>query len=169
MIDSGSVGTFINRATAEKMKLCIFPKSKTVSLADPNCTVQIIGKVIVDLSLNSHIYTSVVVEVIDSLFFDVIIGKDILQNHGKVTLKFAGPKNELIVGAVNRSGSFPAMLVEPPPLFSNLSGAVKPIAAKSRRYSPADSNFIKSEIEIVERRSHRAFCIPLESTAACRC
>ena len=39
-------------------------------------------------------------EVLDCLFVDVISGKDILQKHKQITLKFNGSKDELIVGGV---------------------------------------------------------------------
>ena len=85
-------------------------------------------------------------EELDCLFVDLITGKDILQKHKKVTLKFNGFKDELIVGAVRSSETFPAMCVAPIPLFTIISSSIKPIATKSRRSSPADSGFISEEV-----------------------
>ena len=41
---------------------------------------------------------------------------------------------------------FPAMKVPPPPLFTNLTSNVKPIATKSRRFTKQDQEFIKLEV-----------------------
>ena len=78
VIDSHSCLTFINKNAAEKLKLIVSPRSKIVSLADPTCKAQVTGEVFVDLTFDSHLYSGVVMEVLDCLFVDVIIGKDIL-------------------------------------------------------------------------------------------
>ena len=94
-----------------------------------------------------RIYNSAltIVEVIDKLFVDIIIGKDILKKYKKVTFNFKGPQNELVIGAVTKDENFPLMKVSPPPLFTNLSDNIKPIATKSRRHSEANCKFIKEE------------------------
>ena len=117
MIGSGSNSTFINKSTANKLKLPIILKNKTVSLADPN----IIGEVIIDITLNNIKHNSVIVEVIDTLFVDLIIGKDILSKHKKVTFNFNGSENELLIGAVTQNETFPTMKVKPPPIFMDFS------------------------------------------------
>ena len=124
VIDSGNCLTFINKNAAIKLKLIISPRSKCVSLADPTCKAQVIGKVVVDLTLDSQLYSCVVMEVLVCLFVDIIIGKDILQKHKKVTLNFSGSNGELIVGGVRSSGTFPAMRVAPLPLFTNVSSSI---------------------------------------------
>ena len=146
MIDSGSVSTFINFSTAKKLNLLIFPKQKTLSLADDHQKARIVGEVIVNVTLENNIFNNFVMEVMENLFTDVIVGKDLLKNFEKVTFKFGGPKQELFVGAIENA-IFPEMKVDPPPLFSNLSSDVTPVATKSRRYSEADHVFIKSETE----------------------
>ena len=145
MIDSGSVCTYINKATAESLNLFIIPKDKSVSLADDSHKAKIVGEVVVDLTLKERIIPGIVIEVIENLFIDVIIGKDLLRRHKKVTFNFGGPGKELIIGAV--SNHFPEMNVEPPSLFENLSPNIKPIATKSRRYSNEDTKFIKEETQ----------------------
>ena len=57
-IDSSSCPTFINKNAAEKLKLVVSPRSKSVSLVDPTCKVQVIGEVVVDLTwtnLNTNV------------------------------------------------------------------------------------------------------------------
>ena len=79
LIDSGSCSTFINKNTAEKLKLIVSPKSKCVSLTNSTSKAQVFGEVVVDLTLDSHLYSGVAMEIQDCLFVDVIHGKDILQ------------------------------------------------------------------------------------------
>ena len=61
MIGSGSNSTFINKSTANKLKLPIILKNKTVSLADPNHKANVIGEVIIDITLNNIKNNSVIV------------------------------------------------------------------------------------------------------------
>ena len=136
----------MNKSMAKKLNLFIIPKNKSVSLADENQKAQIVGEVIVNLKLNNNTNNGIVVEVIDGLFIDFIVGKDILRKHNKVVFKFNGPQKGLIIGAVGvDSDSFPEMKVPPPPLFKHLSENIKPIATKSRRFAAADFKFIKEE------------------------
>ena len=143
MIDSGSYSIFINNA-GEKLKLILSPRSKSLFLADPTCKAQVIGEVVVDLTLDLFVFRCG-----DGgmrLFVNVIIEKGSLQKHKQVTLKFSGSKDELIVGAVKSSGTFTAMRVAPLLLFTNVSCYIKPMTTKSRQYCPADSTFISKEV-----------------------
>ena len=63
-----------------------------------------------------------------------------------MTLKLNGPGAELVIGAVNKYNPFPSLNIPPPPLFSYLSPKTPPIATKSRRYTIADTKFIKEEM-----------------------
>ena len=143
MIDSGSVSTFINEAKAKSLDLVLFPKNKSVSLANSKASAKITGEVIVDISIDGNVTQGVVIETIKDLCIDVIIGKDFLDRYSKVTLLFGGPGEELVIGAVNEH--FDEMKVDPPPLFGKLSNDIVPIATKSRNYSNEDTEFIKNE------------------------
>ena len=145
MLDSGSIRTFINKAIAQLLNLYIIPKSRTISLANPKHRATIIGEVVVDITLQGTTHKGVVIEVIDNLFIDLIIGKDLMKRYKRVTFEFDGPNEDLIIGAIPDDTIFPAMSVEPPPLFTHVSPNIKPIASKSRRYSQPDSTFIKEE------------------------
>ena len=59
--------------------------------------------------------------------------------HSEVIFKYGGTRPPLVcaLGTLN---------VEHPPLFSNLLPNCRPIAAKSRRYSYQDREFIKGEV-----------------------
>ena len=78
MLDSGSIRTFINKAIAQLLNLYIIPKSRTISLANPNHRATIIGEVAVDITLQGTTHKGVAIEVIENLFIDLIIGKDLM-------------------------------------------------------------------------------------------
>ena len=103
MIDSGSSDSYIRESTANKMNFCIFPKQKTVPLADKKHIANIIGEVIVDIQVHGRLHKQVVLEVIKNLCSSVIIGRDILGKHRRVVLNFNGPKEDLVIGAVEGS------------------------------------------------------------------
>ena len=54
----------------------ILPKEGSVPLADKKMAT-ISGEVVVDIEMGGHKYSNVVVNVIDNLFIDLIVGKDI--------------------------------------------------------------------------------------------
>ena len=168
MIDSGSSDSYIRESAASNMNLCIFPKQKTVPLADKKSVASIIGEVIVDIEVHGRTHKQVVLEVIKDLCSSVIIGRDILGKHRRVVLNFNGPQDDLVIGAISTdetstaetpttmktksaettdsSTTFSAMDVPPPPLFTHLSPNIKPVATKSRRQSPPDQKFINEEV-----------------------
>ena len=93
---------------------------------------------------------------------EVIIGRDILGEHSRVVLNFNGPREDLVIGAIEpdpttdaqtnnsaqqnisstRSQTFGSMNISPPPLFTHLSHNIKPVSIKSR----ANAAFIKEEV-----------------------
>ena len=95
MVDSGSTNTHMGKQLAEKRGLYILPKEGSVPLADKQKAI-ISGEVVVDIEIGGHKHKGVVVNVIDNLFIDLIIGKDILKRHKKVTMQFDGPEEELV-------------------------------------------------------------------------
>lgn len=60
-----------------------------------------------------------------------------------MTLKFDGPGDEIVIGAVNKD-SFPSINI-PPSLFSHLYPRIIPTATKSHHHTIADNKFIKEE------------------------
>ena len=137
MMESGSVSTFVDRPAAERLK--------SVTLADPKETALIVGEEVVDITLDNTTHSGVIIEVIDKLFIDLILGKDVMRRYNKVTCRFDGQNDELILGAIPDKRIFPAMKVSPPHLFTNLSENIKPVATKSRRFTQPDSKFINEE------------------------
>ena len=100
MIDSGSSETFIADACTKKLNLVVFPKDRTIPLADKKHVARIIGSVIVDIEVNGVKHEKVPVDVIKNLCTDVIIGRDILKEHKRVVLNFNGPRGDLVIGAI---------------------------------------------------------------------
>ena len=145
MIDSGSTFTHISKKLAEQRQFFILPKKGSIPLAD-NQKARIVGEVVINLEIGGHTHNSVVANVIDDLFIELIVGKDILQKHKKVTMQFDGPGEELVIGAMPEGESFSCMNVDPPPLFTNLSKDIKPVASKSRRHTPVDLEFMRKEV-----------------------
>ena len=172
----------MKHSLAKRLNLIVFPKEKTVPLADDNHVAKIVGEVIVDVEVNGIQHKNVVVEIIQNLCTDVIIGRDILRQHKRVVLNFDGPREELVIGAMPQSKSsssssphttttqtttattttsesnsdlpdnFGAINIPPPPLFTHLSSDIKPMATKSRRQAPTALAFMKEEVT----RLHRA-------------
>ncbi len=160
MIDSGSSGTFIDESAANNQNLYIIPKSRTIPLADKKSFAKIVGEVVINIKINGHEHEGVVAEVVKNLCTDIIIGRDIQGKHRRVVLNYNGPREDLVIGAMSNenssslpsesqtqhSGKFGAINIPPPPLFTNLSSNIKPVATKSRRQSPANLRFIKAEV-----------------------
>ena len=166
MIDTGSSDTFIDEAHSKKLNLVIFPKERTIPLADKKHVAKIVGEVIIDIEVNGVKHVKVAVEVIKNLCTDIIIGRDILKEHKRVVLNFNGPRDELVIGAIpserpiiapttpstSTPQTFGAMNISPPPLFTHLTSDLKPIATKSRRQSPAELSFMRQEVVKLKRQ-----------------
>ena len=100
MIDTGSSGTFISESTTKRLKLLVFPKQRSIPLANKNQVASITGEVIIDLVVHGKRHEKVVAEVIKDLCSDVIIGRDVLGEHKRLVLNFNGPRDELVIGAI---------------------------------------------------------------------
>lgn len=107
MIDSGSSHTFIKQSVAERLKLYILPKKRSIPLADNNQVAKVIGEVVINIEINGQMHRGVVAEVIKNLCGDIIIGRDRLQKHGKAIFNFNGPGDDLVIGAVDTEDSSP--------------------------------------------------------------
>ena len=112
------------------------------------------------IEINGKLHRGVVAEVIKDLCTDVIVGDDLLSKHRRVVINYNGPLDDLVIGAIPPSTSsaatttssppvlpFRTQGIPPPPLFTNLSKDIKPIATKSRRQAPAETKFIKDEVQ----------------------
>ena len=138
LVDTGSRKSYIHPAVASHLHLNIIPQVGEVALANGKIE-KTPGYTIVNLTCAGNNYNKVVLVVLPNAISDVILGYDFQSRHSEVIFKYGGSRPPLVcaLGTLN---------VEPPPLFSNLMPNCHPIAAKSRRYSYEDREFIKGEV-----------------------
>lgn len=141
LIDTGSSDSFICKQLANKFKLKIMPTKSTVSMAESSLKVNVIGYVIVNICLHNSRYDNIKLAVLKNLCTDVILGQDILRQHKSLIVEFGGSMPTLSVCGLT------TLSIKPPSIFENLTTDCKPIAAKSRRYSTPDRQFIQSEVQ----------------------
>lgn len=141
LIDTGSSDSYIHKRLVEELQLPMQSKNSSVSMAESSLTVEVLGSVTADLTMEGNSYECSELAVLDNLCTDVIVGQDILCQHKDVVLKFGGIKPTLSV--CNTS----TMKIEPISIFNHLKGDVQPIKARSRRYSAVDRKFIDSEVK----------------------
>lgn len=137
-------------------------------MADPSYQAKVIGEVVIDIEINDQLYVGLTPLVMKNMITDIIIGKDFMTNDSSVTFNFGGRSEPLVFGAIKptqennpTSKSEPIqipvetlpnddtmgkMKVVPPPLFTGISKNCKPIAEKTRRFTPEKIAFIKQEI-----------------------
>ncbi|CAB0020557.1 unnamed protein product [Nesidiocoris tenuis] len=110
-------------------------------MASTNLSTSVSGVVVLDLELQGFRYTNFKLSVLPSLCSDILIGHDIMQKHTRVDLNFGGNQPPLSITAVTQAA------VEPVRLFTNLDPDIRPIATKSKKHSPEDLTFIKTEVK----------------------
>ena len=109
-------------------------------MAATSLSAQTTGVCDVNLKVNRREYNGVRLTVLPQLCADVILGQDFQKLHDSVTLQYGGALPPLVICG-------PSVLhVEPPKLFGNLTADCHPVAARSRRYSLEDRQFIKAEV-----------------------
>lgn len=138
LIDCGSSDNFIHPKVAAKLNLPIQPCNSNATMASSQLTSRISGKVLVNFQINEHLYENIHLYVMENLCMDVILGLKFQCLHESVTLKLGGTKPPLVICGLS------TLNIDPPRLFSNVNQC-KPVAARSRRYSNKDKQFIKQE------------------------
>jgi len=163
MIDSRSSSTFIKKSVADKLKLYIIPKHRTIPLADNKHVAKIIGEVVINIKVNGQEHRGVVAEVIKNLCTDVIISKDRLRrvvfnfleiNNEQSSNPLQKPTQQVAIHPISNLSTpttFGTVNIHPPPLFTHLSNNMKPIATKSRRQSLVDLKYMKEEVTKLHR------------------
>ncbi|XP_068235686.1 uncharacterized protein [Palaemon carinicauda] len=140
LIDTGSSENFVSQKIAKENNLIILPDDGHVSMADASLSSKVLGLCCVDVELQGQIYPSVKLKVLPALCSDVILGHEFLKNHSALEMAFGGARPPLKICGLA------AVKLVAPALFSNLTSDCRPIAAKSRHYSQADKEFVKTEI-----------------------
>lgn len=141
LIDGGSTHSFIHPRVVKRLALRVFNSENSVTMASTTMTANGEGFCIVDMHLNGSHYDDVKLAIIPDLCCDIILGQDFQGRHESVTIQYDGSLPPLVICSVA------AMDIEPPELFAYLSHECQPIAARSRRYSYDDRQFIAKEIQ----------------------
>ena len=141
LTDTGSSSSFLDYDVVQKNGWFINTKgsSSPICLASSSHVSQSIGSCKVDMKFSNKHFCNKSFTVVKNLCADVIIGLDILGEFSSVTLDMGGNKDPLTVCSMN--------VIPPASLFGNLDPSCKPIRIKSRRYSQADKQFIRNEVE----------------------
>ena len=146
LVDTGSSLSFISNSFATIHGLAKIPCSTVITMASDNHSSAALGMCPVQLQIGDLDLGHCKLLILENLCCDIIIGHDILANHDSLVMKFRGCKPPIRIGPDSTSHERLAMAVSkivPPPLFSNLSPDIRPIACGSRRYSDTGIQFIR--------------------------
>ena len=150
-MDTGSAHNYANPSIAKQCSLPFKPSPRgEVTLASTSCTTQISSLINMDLTIEGRSYKELSMKVMKNLCVDVILGNEFLLMHDSIKFNLGGPLPALNVGFHKDDSTVCALTelnVNPPDLFANIDCNYKPIAAKSRRYSKPDREFIRQEVK----------------------
>lgn len=156
LVDTGSTETYIETKIAHNLSLPITPNRATITLASSNSVLKSEYKARVsELEVQGFKYKNLNVSTLDGLCYDMIIGHDLLSQHGNLVVRFGGELRDFKINNDTRTNECPLLgnvcsltmaKVEPTPLFSYLTEDCRPIACKSRRFGEDDLLFIRNEV-----------------------
>ena len=112
-----------------------------VDLAVKGASVKTQGVCSTSVDLQGREYSDVNFSIIDGLSWDVILGRDFLCKHKRVTFMFDGPQPPLNLGALKLLKG-----VELVRLFEHLTPNCKPVTSKRSNYSKTDRSFIFNQV-----------------------
>ena len=138
--DTGSALNYIATKEAESRNLEVIPETGEVAMADTNQHTYTSGFVNATLTVNGKKYPNTKLTLLPNACAPIILGISFLNQHKEVTIKYGGNKPPIVA-------ALGTLTVDPPSLFENLTADCHPVASKSRRYSLADKEFIKSEVD----------------------
>ncbi len=141
LIDSGSTHSFIHPDLVKQHSLTVHPTQENVTMATSTFSTKMQGYCFTDITLKGSLYSNVKLYILPNLCTDVILGQNWQAQHESVTIHYGGAAPPLKVCGLT------ALNVDSPPLFQYLTADCKPIAAKSRRYSYEDREFITAEVQ----------------------
>jgi len=139
LVDSGSTNSFIHPKLVQACSLKMLPSKDTISMATKTLSARVQGICKADIETDERVYSNVTFHVFPNLCADMILGQDWQAKHESITIKYGGEEPTLKICNLS------TLDVKPPALFQYLSPDCKPIAAKSRKYSSEDQEFIKTE------------------------
>ena len=141
LIDSGSSESFIHPDLVKRHSLQVQKSQSAVTMAATSFSAQTSGFCRVNINVNGRVYESVRLTVLQELCSDVILGQDFQKLHESVKLTYGGNLPPLVICGLG------LLKIDPPELFANLTADCHPVAAKSRRYSTEDREFIGEEVK----------------------
>ena len=138
LLDTGSRESYMHPTIVSQLNLRIVHQIGSVAMANGNI-VTTPGFVNINMKLGEMKYSQFRLVVLPEAVAEVILGRDFQELHASVVFRYGGnrPTRVWSLGTLN---------VEPPKLFANLTPNCHPIAARSRRYSQPDREFIKMEV-----------------------
>uniref|UniRef100_UPI00358E16DD uncharacterized protein isoform X1 n=1 Tax=Myxine glutinosa TaxID=7769 RepID=UPI00358E16DD len=146
LVDTGSTDSFIDQRLVLRHGWRIWRSTRRIFMASQGLRLSTKGECRLKLVLKGWVFPDVHLMVLPALGADILLGHDFLKLHGRLVMEFGGP-DTLVVGADDALAvcALAQMDVQPLSLFPNLTSDCTPVAVKSRRYSPADMQFIADE------------------------
>ena len=141
LVDTGSSESFIASTVVRAHNWKVNKNRSRILMASTSLTSYTEGQCFLSLAYRNFFYHNFKFSVLSNLCADVLLGHDFLKLHEKVELPFGGSKPPLSICGLM------AAHIAPPFLFKSVPLNCKPIATKSRRHSPADEEFIRTEID----------------------
>ena len=137
LIDTGSSKSFISKSFATKLGVKLSNCNNSITLVSENHVSRTMGACHVNINLNEHSLCNMRLMVLEQLCCDIILGLDILKEHERLVLSFSGHKAPIELTSPfspSISCSLAKSDIEPPSLFANLEGNLRPIACGSRKF-----------------------------------
>lgn len=140
LVDTGSKINCLDSAAAQGLHARVLPTHTSVFLAAGYGSPKVVGECVLDVTLDSKVHRDVKFIILEKLVSPAILGEEFLEKFESLTIKFQGaPK--VILAALS------PMDVPPPRLFRHLTDDVYPVRTKTRKFSLADTQFIRGELD----------------------
>ncbi len=148
LIDTGSSESFISNSLVSKLGVSLEPCYNSITMASESHVCKTLGACVVSIMLYDQLLENVRLMVLDHLCSDIILGHDVLSKHQKLIVNFHGDKPPIELRKLSPAAcSLSRAMIDPPPLFSNLSDNIRPIACSSRKYSDPEMKFITKTVK----------------------
>ncbi|XP_069743679.1 uncharacterized protein [Narcine bancroftii] len=145
LIDSGSTESFINQRLVNRLAVPTCLSEHQILLAASNLAAEIKQFCRVTLEIQGTKYEGFKLLVLPHLCALVLLGLDFQCQLESITIVHNGPHPPLRL-LKKQHCSLSVLNIELPLLFTHLTPECTPIATKSRRYSPRDRTFIRTEV-----------------------
>lgn len=147
LIDTGSSLSFISKTFVDSKNIPVSPCRSLITMASETHTSETLGACLLTLAIGEIVLGKTRLLVLERLCCDMILGHDVLNQHQELRIHFGGSKPPIEIARASLPLSFAISNIEPPPLFSNLTSDVHPIACGSRRFSIPVAEFISKTVK----------------------